>query len=1086
MGWLSPVSAALGREVANGWPSLERDPGVRPGKGERIVVRRLLVVSSALALMLAVLVPAAAGAADGPDRSDRASAPDHVAELQLDRPATSGVGLDAELRAATGTQTVIVRLVGDAVAESPAQTKAARRAQKKAVQAEQAAFVDRASRIAPDAQVLAETQTVLNAVFLEVDAAALAELAADPSVLRISRVADYEMDLSETVPYIGAAAVQAAGYDGSGIKVAVLDSGIDYTHAAFGGSGDPADYAANDPNIIETDTFPTAKVVGGYDFVGSNWPNAPEAPDPDPLDDGPQAGHGTHVGHIIGGVGGVAPAVDLYAVKVCSSVSTSCSGIALIQGMDFAVDPDGDGDPSDAVDVINMSLGSNYGQSFDDDLSVAVDNATALGVLTVASAGNAADKPFIVGTPSATSTALSVAQTQVPSASLQLINVDGVDYPAVFQPWAAPLTGVVTGPVQYGDGAGGNLDGCAPFGGDLTGLVVLIDRGACNFSLKISNVSQAGGAAGIIGLVAPGAPFSGGDGGDRPIDIPGYMISQADSNAIKAAIGNPGTGTIDPANQLPLVGQMVGSSSRGPNFQTFIIKPEIGAPGASVSAIAGTGVDEGPFGGTSGAAPMVSGSAALLLQSEPALSPAESKARLVNTGDTDIDTDPFTGLAPITRIGGGEVRVDNAVNTPLAAWDADNLLPTLSFGHVDVAQSRLTLRKRIRVQNYSDQTMVLDVNPTFRYADDEASGAVAVSVSPSTVRVNAGASKVVEVRLTIDGGLLPGNFMNSGSEGANGASLTANEFDGYVNLEDGGGTSIHVPWQVLPRQAAHVVAAPRNLNFGRGTTTTVNLNNTGVGIAQNDAYSLLGVSPDVPEGDRGGQSPVPDLRAAGVNTFPVPADFCSAEESFIWAFATNTWERQTMAVAAPAYFSWFLDTNQDGIDDYEVFNFDLSLSSGLSDGRNVAWVTDLATGESTAFFFTEQSTVTGNTVMLICGEQIGLTGTDMLNTNVDVTAVVAWDWYFGGGATDVMGPFTITPLGEQYVGSPVDVPGQDQGSMGVTDYGPFPGNTPELGVMVVTNGDRGSGARGGADEATELIVLPTRANAKYAWSVLGG
>ena len=92
---------------------------------------------------------------------------------------------------------------------------------------------------------------------------------------------------------------------------------------------------------------------------------------------------------------------------------------------------------------------------------------------------------------------------------------------------------------------------------------------------------------GIIGLVAPGAPFSGGDGGDRPIDIPGYMISQADSNALKSLVGS--TATVDPANQLPLIGQMVGSSSRGPSNSYQQIKPEIGAPGASVSATAGTG-----------------------------------------------------------------------------------------------------------------------------------------------------------------------------------------------------------------------------------------------------------------------------------------------------------------------------------------------------------------------------------------------------------------------------------------------------------------------------------------------------------------
>ena len=66
--------------------------------------------------------------------------------------------------------------------------------------------------------------------------------------------------------------------------------------------------------------------------------------------------------------------------------------------------------------------------------------------------------------------------------------------------------------------------------GSLAGKIVLVDRGACNFTLKIKNVADGGGLIGIIGLVAPGDPFEGGDGGDRPINIPGYMISQAVAN----------------------------------------------------------------------------------------------------------------------------------------------------------------------------------------------------------------------------------------------------------------------------------------------------------------------------------------------------------------------------------------------------------------------------------------------------------------------------------------------------------------------------------------------------------------------------
>ncbi len=1000
-----------------------------------------------------------------PDRLNESDVPAYVTDMKLDSPiyldGASSEGLDPLLYGAQGDQTVIIRLVSPSVAETGFKGKSAQ-AHKKTIQTEQSSLLNRVLAADSNARVIARTQLVLNAVFVEVNASALSDLANDPAVLRITPVANYELDLSETVPYIGASAVQAAGYDGSGVSVAVLDSGVDYYHAALGGSGDPADYAADDPTIIEAGTFPTAKVVGGYDFTGSVWPAGPELPDPDPIDDGPAAGHGTHVADIIGGSLGVAPGADIYAVKVCSSISSSCSGIALIQGMEFSVDPDGDGDPADHVDIINMSLGSAYGQPFDDDLAAAVDNATAIGVLTVASAGNGGDKPFVNGTPAAAATALSVAQTQVPSAALQLISVAGSDYPAVFQPWSVPPAGVISGPVQYGDGAGGNLNGCAPFApGSLTGLVVLVDRGACNFTLKISNISQAGGVVGIIGLVAPGAPFSGGDGGDRPIDIPGYMISQADSNAIKASTGS--TGTVDPANQLPFIGQMVSSSARGPQHDaTQLIKPEIGAPGASVSAVAGTGTGTSPFGGTSGAAPMVAGSAALLLQASPYLGPLEAKAVLMNNGETDIDTDPFTGLAPITRIGGGEVRVDSAVAAPAAAWDDDGTQGALSFGFVEVDKDTVTLHKTVRVRNYSDSDIEYSVTPTFRYASDAASGAVSVS-APGKVKVRAGSDATFNVKMTIKGALLSGNAMNSGSQGANPAALTFNEYDGYLVLDDGS-HPIHMAWHVLPRKAANLVGRT-TLNFD-ASQDVVNLTNTGVGTAQNDAYALLAYSDNLPEGGLGQQSPTPDIRAVGINTIPVPPGFCSGQTSFIWTFAINTWERQQHLL--PVSHQVWLDTNQDGVSDYVLLNRDLTFS-GVGDGRQVTWALNLATGSTSAFFFAEHSTNTGNTVLYICGEQIGLTGTDMLNTNVDMF-VIAQDFYYGGPG-DFVGGLTVTPLGEQYFGIPSDIPGKSEGQLTVLDFGPLPGNSAELGLMLITNGDRGGGARGGATQDTEALLF---------------
>jgi hypothetical protein len=247
---------------------------------KRVIVNLFLI----LALLLA-FSSAAFAQEEGTDRFEGRQLPESVAGFKLENPVDMGDVsadvLERSLLSAKGSTRVIVRLSADSAAEAEASGRSMLSAEAD-VLAQQDGFLNRVGKVDPDARLLGEVQLVLNAVFLEVDADALPTLAEDPAVERITRVVNYEMDLFETVPYIGAAAVQAAGYDGTGVRVAVLDSGIDYTHAALGGSGDPADYAADDPTIIEPGTFPTAKVVGGYDFVGSDWPDADEAPDPAP------------------------------------------------------------------------------------------------------------------------------------------------------------------------------------------------------------------------------------------------------------------------------------------------------------------------------------------------------------------------------------------------------------------------------------------------------------------------------------------------------------------------------------------------------------------------------------------------------------------------------------------------------------------------------------------------------------------------------------------------------------------------------------------------------------------------------------
>ena len=153
-----------------------------------------------------------------------------------------------------------------------------------------------------------------------------------------------------------------------------------------------------------------------------------------------------------------------------------------------------------------------------------------------------------------------------------------------------------------------------------------------------------------------------------------------------------------------------------------------------------------------------------------------------------------------------------------------------------------------------------------------------------------------------------------------------------------------------------------------------------------------------------------------------------------------------------------------------MFNFDLSLSGSLSDGRQVTWAENLATGAATAFFFAEHSTNTGNTVLRVCGNQVGLTAAAVLSRKVDI-AVGAFDFFFGGPGDVLPDILTITPFGEQFVGVADDMPGNTSGTLTAFDFGAFPGNTPELGLMVITNGDRGSASRGGATQATESLLF---------------
>ena len=891
---------------------------------------------------------------------------------------------------------------------------------------------------------IARVNKALNGLVVSLDARRANDLEQSDGVLSVRPLNRYELSLSETVPYIGATALHTTGITGTGIRVAVLDSGIDYTHADFGGPGTAAAYTTaygtttgDARNKTGNALFPSAKVVGGFDFVGEVWPSGPLQPDPNPIDCGPAAiacsgGHGSHVAAIIGGTKGVAPGVQLYAVKVCSAVSSSCSGVALLQGVDFALDPNGDGDVSDHVDVINLSLGSAYGQ-IEDDLTAALDDAAGLGVVVVAAAGNDADKPYIVSSPSIGTSVISVAQTQVPSARVIPLVVNSPPAIAGFYrntatlDWS-PVGAGVTGNVAYvgrGCPAGSGVAVDDPYLANPAGKVALIIRGTCAISLKIDRAVAAGATGVLIGLIAPGDAVSFSFGGGTHF-APALVIQQVLSNSIRTQLTGGATVnvTISAANAVSLAGSMANTSARGPSWSFNSIKPDIGAPGASVSAEAGTGTGATAFGGTSGATPMISGSAALMLQAHPGLSPAEVRSILMNTAETNIFTNPVLlpgALAPITRIGGGEVRVDKAVQSQTGAWDKDDLAGSLSFGYTPLSK-QTKLKRTVVVQNYGSVERTYAITPAFRYPDDSASGGVSIK-APSSIKVGGGKSKQFDVELTIDPIRLNVWTLNGGSRGGDGFRLQGVEVDGYIAIDGGAGNAVHVAWHVLPHRAADVSATSKKLNLKSDGSGDLTLRNASAVLdGRVDVFSLTGQSDQLKKKvlpKPGDNFAVVDLKAVGVRLVSLGGG------QFGVQFAIDTYGARAHP-NYPAEFDIYIDKNGDGVFDSVIFNRENGTFG--STGQNVVAAGPVA-GPFNAFFFTDADLNSGNVILTAPLSALGLTPGQTFSFSV-----FAFDNYFTGNLTDSIEGMTYTLDTPRFVPSsfaPV-VPAGGSVTLGVT------------------------------------------------------
>ena len=952
------------------------------------------------------------------------------------------------------------------------------------LRARQAAVIQ-ASR-ALGARVVAQLTHASNGVVLSIDANQVGALARVADVQSVMAVADLQQHLSSVTAYVGATALhgRSPAVDGTGVRIAILDSGIDFTHRNLGGPGTKAAYEAAytggapftscqpTPANTSAPTW-TSKVVGGYDFVGEQWPFNSEVlePDPNPIDCN---GHGTHVADIAAGRStdgawkGMAPGAQLLAVKVCAASGGRCAGPALLQGLDYALDPNGDGDLSDAVHVVNMSLGADYGQR-ENPLVLATRNVVAFGTVVVASAGNSGDTAFVQGSPASTPEAIAVAQTQVPGLFVFLYPLvtspGGTNLNTAYKGWSQPIAADITAPLKadpntvfYPDGGDQTLGaGCQPYpAGHFAGKIALIRRGACTFQRKSWYASNAG-ALGVIiddSVVGVQAPVLPGDDGGPPPGFtvkPTISVTQGAGNALRSAVEKGTvTATFSFGGSVSLDGSMTLTSSRGPNVGYGAIKPDLGAPGASVSAAARTGDGTSQFGGTSGAAPVVSGAAALLLQAEPALAPHEVKARLMGAAENNIRTDQMGALAPITRIGAGELRIGRAIDQGSAMWESTNPgANSLAFGYQAAAGPRV-LRKRVIVRNYGAVAKTYAIASSFRYAADN-NGAVTISVPPS-ITVGGNSSAAFTVQMTINPALLPvweTTGVNGGSAASNGALLSTVEVDGYLALS-AGGEVVRMPWHVMPRRS-HNGTAPGSVALSGGSGSLALSNFGGATAANADVFSLTGTSPQLPQVELPGIGDAilkPDLRAVGVRGVDIGGGANTGAE-----FAISRWD----AVSTPnagATVIVRIDTDRDGIDDWQ-----LQAVPDSSD-QNMAFLIKLTGCTSqpgagncpiTAYFATAVDINTANWILTV---PVKPTYAGSAQTVIDPSKpfnfrVEAADNYFSGTVSDSIGTMTYQLNAPRFSAAKVvSVPVGTSGTLPVTGA-PSPGSPSQTGLLML-------------------------------------
>ena len=428
-------------------------------------------------------------------------------------------------------------------------------------------------------------------------------------------------------PHIGTTVAHNYGLDGSGIIVSVIDTGVDFTHPDLLGLG------------LE------GKVIGGYDFIDND-----ETPED-------SNGHGTQVAGIIASNGelkGIAPNSKILAYRV-SEDGESVSSNLIIKAIEKSIE--------DNANIINISLGINQTNT---KLDQVVTKAVQNNIFVVTAAGNFGPESSTIGSPAINPDVITTGATfnDVSSSLVSTFKIKEQQFNIFPMVGTQPLEEPITAQIIFGKyGRAQDISAI-----DVEGSILLVERGSdiedeiVFFSDKERNASDSGAKAIVVYNSEPGIFF--GELIHEFVDedynptIPTLSMSREDGLVIKQMLQSHTKGTLDVFYHPDFVAFF---SSRGP-VSPFYMKPDIVAPGAFINTT-NPGGNYKIVSGTSFAAPHVAGTAALILQKNPQLTPEELKSILMTT--SDMVSNEYNERFPAEVAGSGRINAAKAIDSEL-------------------------------------------------------------------------------------------------------------------------------------------------------------------------------------------------------------------------------------------------------------------------------------------------------------------------------------------------------------------------------------------------------------------------------------